>query len=201
MLVRCPDNDKLWTTKIKRILFDCDLEYVWIEQRVNNRHEFLKLLRNKLTQKFYDIWESRLSNSSRYSFYNLFKEQCEVEQYLYVLDRKVFRDVYIRFRMGITELYSHKLRYFPEGIERVCPLCREGIETEVHFLFVCPALYDLRERFLFPYLDCNHENLVKFLIGSKETSTIRALSIYLYRAFKWRQDAIASVEQDSFFLD
>ena len=98
-------------------------------------------------------------------------------------------------------LYIHKLRNTQEMVEKLCPLCREEVETEEHFLLFCPALDDLREHYILPHLDLNHENYVKCLLVTKEMSMIRATSTYLYRAFRRRHEALESVEHDSFFLE
>lgn len=45
----------------------------------------------------------------------MFKLDRDQENYLFVLDKQVFRNVYGRFRMGFSEIIIHKYRYIPGG--------------------------------------------------------------------------------------
>ena len=198
MMLNSVEHKWLWTSKVRRLLVDCDLEHVWAAQHVNDEATFLKDVRNKLTYVFYEEWERRIMVSNRYDFYRQFKCCWGVEQYLYDIDKKVFRDVFVRFRMGISDLYVHKFRYTTFDVQKLCPLCREELETEKHFLLCCPALCDLRERYL--YVNGTCENLTS-LLSNRQMKTIRSISMYLYKAFSRRQQAVESFESDSFFMD
>ena len=103
----CTSISNSWVSKIKSTLEECDYEEVWTNQRVPNERSFLRSIREKLISKFHADWESRVMSSPRYSFYRLFKSSCELEQYLYAIDKKIFRDIYVRFRMDTTDLYIH----------------------------------------------------------------------------------------------
>ena len=152
-----------------------------------------------MVSKFYEDWKKNVLTSNRYAFYRQIKSSWGVEQYLYDIDRKVFRDIFVRFRMGITELYVHKFRYDLGGVQRLCPLCREEIETELHFLIRCPAVSDLRVQCL-PNVMWTDGNIFE-LMSSNKMKVIRSISIFMYRAFVRRQDVIDSVECDSFYID
>ena len=144
----------------------------------------------------------KLFRSNRYISYRQFKTRCETERYLYDTDKKVFRDAYIRFRWGLSDLYIHKLRYNTEPYSTLCPLCRERDEDEFHFVLQCPALYDLRDRYLTAYLIMNNQDdPMVFLMASRETSIVRSLSMYLYKALRRRTEAVESVECNMFYLE
>ena len=199
MMLSLSEHKWLWTAKVERLLKECGLEKYWLEQQVNDETNFLRDLRNKLVSNFYEDWKKNVLSSNRYAFYRQIKSSWGVEQYLYDIDRKVFRDIFVRFRMGITELYVHKFRYDLGGVQRLCPLCREEIETELHFLIRCPALSDLRVQCL-PSVIWTDGNIFE-LMSSNKMKVIRSISIFMYRAFVRRQDAIDSVECDSFYFD
>ena len=127
-----------------------------------------------------------MQDSNRYSLYRYIKHSWETEKYLYVIDKKVCRDVYIRFRMGITELYNHTGRYQLEPSNALCPLCREKDEDEVHFLLQCPALCDLREKYLLRYIDSSIDDALRFFLSCKNANVIRSTSLYMCKAFQRR---------------
>ena len=200
MMMNLPDEFNMWTTQIKKILIENGFENVWNAQRVDEERVFLKSLRTSLVNKFMSEWNMKLSNSDRYSFYRQYKGHCQVERYLFVIDKKCFRDLLVRFRLGISDLFQYKMRYCAEFVRALCPLCREEDEDEIHFLFRCPALCDLRIQYILPFVNVPHANLLSILL-SDDVDSLRALSSYLYKAFKRREEAVESVERDAFYLD
>ena len=109
---------------------------------------------------------------------------------------KVFRDVWIRFRLGISDLYVHKFRYNSMPYPTLCPLCDEEEEDEQHFVLTCPATYDIRRKYLFSHIQCETLDPLVSLLTTKETFVIRNVAMYLYYAFKRRADAVESKGSD-----
>jgi len=200
MMLNCPNDVATWAAKVKRILQEHGFDRVWESQHVENESTFLKSLRERLIEQFCFDWESKLNASNRYRFYKQIKARCETEEYLYALDKKIFRDIYIRFRLGISDLSVHKLRYSTVEPEVLCPLCREREEDEYHFLLECPALYDLRGKFVIPFLCIPVSDAMTCLMSSTDQKVIRSVSIYLYYAFKRREEAVEIAAQDTFLL-
>ena len=187
-----------WAFKVREILQNNKMSHLWSVQRVDDETSFLCRMKECLVDTFKKTWRCKLQSSERYMFYREIKSAWEVENYLYVLDKKVFRDVFIRFRFGITEMYIHKCRYESE-YQKLCPLCKEGDEDEDHFLFRCPVLYDLRNRYLVPHVHPENDvNIMREVLASAETCTIRAVATYLYYAFKRRCQAIEMRDYDLF---
>ena len=201
MMCSQPPHVKTWVTLIKDVLTKFGYDNLWSSQHVQNEKEFLKNLRSKMIESFWLQWKSELCGSIRYSFYREIKDECRVENYLYDIDKKVFRDVFVRFRLGCTELYVHKQRYATHPVEMLCPLCREEDEDENHLLLKCPALQDLREHYLCPYVPTTNENHVKILMSNNQKIVNRSTSIFLYKAFQRRSCAINSPECNAFYLD
>ena len=98
----CASN--CWSKRIKDTLFEYDFQDVWREQSVQNEMTFLKELKRRMMFRFDERCNLRLSISERYSLYRMFKVTHNREKYLYDLDKPVFRDLYIRFRLGMSEL-------------------------------------------------------------------------------------------------
>jgi hypothetical protein len=57
------------------------------------------------------------------------------------------RSALAKFRCGVAPLRLETGRYenIPED-RRLCPICKSGIENEIHVLFHCVAYQDLREQ-------------------------------------------------------
>ena len=88
-------ESKNWASKIKDILNKYDLSEVWTSQNADNEREVLKVLRERLIEEYTQQWWSMLNTSPRYSLYRQLKVHSGTEKYLYVLNKKVFRDVVI----------------------------------------------------------------------------------------------------------
>ena len=75
----------------------------------------------------------------------IFKLEYSLEPYFYCVTNKALRDVFIRLRMGISEIKTHKLRFSTDLSDDLsCPLCKRCVDDEIHFLFVCKATEALR---------------------------------------------------------
>jgi len=187
-----------WAFKVRELLQNNNLSHVWWAQRVNDETSFLCRMKEGLVNTFKETWLCKLQSSERYSFYREIKSTWEVENYLHVLDKKVFRDIFIRFRFGVSEMYIHKYRYENE-YQRLCPLCKEGDEDEDHMLFRCPVLCDLRNKYIVPHVHPdNDKRIMQEILAATETCVIRAVAMYLYYAFQRRCQAIEMSNYDLF---
>jgi len=190
MMLRYIDKGSNWASKVRDILVKNHFDNIWEAQCVENEQTFLIELREHLINDFSTKWELALNNSERYIFYKQIKPLQCVETYLYALDKKIFRDTYIRFRFGITDMYIHKYRYQAAPLQDICPLCNEEEEDEVHLLLRCPGLYDLRMKYIVPHVYPIDEDPISQLLASQECSTIRAVAMYLYYALRRRTVAV-----------
>ena len=57
---------------------------------------------------------------------------------------KCFRDALIHFRLGITELKTHKNICISHVADNNCPFCKVVEEYEYHFLFQCEKYETVR---------------------------------------------------------
>ena len=119
----------------------------------------------------------------------MYKHQLTCEQYLNSqLDNK-FKYSLTRFRTSSHDLEIEKGRYNRIRREdRLCKLCNlNQIETEYHFLLICPFYRDLRLQYIKRYYQ-TWPNLKKFenLMISKNKQTIINLSKYLFFSMKAR---------------
>jgi len=182
-----------WASRVKEILMNNNLEHYWLAQKVENENAFLCRIRESLIEQFREKWACELQRSERYSLYRSIKSSCDTEKYLHVIDKKIFRDVYIRFRFGMTAMYIHRHRFDAEK-QLLCPLCKEEDEDEEHILVRCQALCDMRKKYLLHHIKPNDECVITQLFTSEETNTIRAVSTFLHLAMKRREECMELVD-------
>ena len=142
-----------WASSIDAILKLLDLkEYQVLSSKINIRN----MVKKKLYLKYCSIWKKELFNDKRQNktsgnklrTYRLFKPNFNFEPYLLKLPY-IQRCVLTRFRIGAHKLEIEKGRYFNIKLEnRICKLCNEEIEDEMHFLLTCKTLDNVRNPIL-----------------------------------------------------
>ena len=89
-------------------------------------------------------WLANLRGSTGFDMYILFKTSIKYETYLDFVRMKYFRNALIRFRLGITELKTHKNIYISHVADNNCSFCKVVEENEYHFLFHCEKYETVR---------------------------------------------------------
>ena len=111
--------------------------------------------------------------------YRKFKSIFKLEPYL-LFRTKQQRKLLAKFRISAHNLNIERERYIGTKVEdRICNLCKNNIEDEVHFLITCPRL----EKFTEPYIKniketyknfslLSDENKLKWLLSSEDKQII-----------------------------
>ena len=195
MMLHRIDSLNSWAKKIKNILYEHGLEYVWSQQKAESENVFLKSLKERMLHRYRQRWMNDIDRSARYLSYKMFKPHHGIEQYLFDLDRDIYRSLFIRFRFGISNLHVHKHRY-TDPTEMMCPSCKECDEDETHFLFTCPAYNDVRTKYLQFCFGLSFNECYVQCFSNNRKEVHRSVSSYLYHAFKQRQYAIENTSID-----
>ena len=67
-------------------------------------------------------------------------------------------------------------------------MCFAAIESEFHFVLVCPLLLNIREKYIpKKYIAYTNEHKFNILMSSKSEKVLLNLAMYSYYAFKERQ--------------
>jgi hypothetical protein len=99
----------------------------------------------------------------------------------------IYRTALAQFRTGVSQINTHKHRFSLTAENASCPMCGNGAETEIHFLYVCPFYSILRERFLPELSACdNLESHLVRLLKDKSIDRLTNVAKYLFLAFKER---------------
>lgn len=138
-----------WASSVCNTLYKYGFGYIWENQSVCNSKRFLVEFKNRLIDCHLQDWDSLMSSKDRFLFYYSFKQFRGVPSYLFTINNLGYRKSLIRFRLGVSFLNTHRLRYSGAPREALCcPFCPNEIESEFHFLMKCPKYNTLRELFI-----------------------------------------------------
>jgi hypothetical protein len=184
---------KNWVSDVRNVLCEYGFGDVWINQGVDRVGEFISIFRQRLVDCNWQKWHDHLQNSDRFNMYRTFCNSHEVKPYLVANIDKHLKFMMTRFRLGVSELNVHYYRYRKvTNINLLCPLCKETNEDELHFVLCCSALSDIRRKFIpSKYYQRPCAFKLSLLMSSTKENDLRNLSIFLYKAFKFR-DTIMS---------
>ena len=178
-----------WASQIKDILQSHGFSNLWLTQDVNGVP--FSAVKQRIIDVFQQTWYTEINNSSRLtcSSYCRFKHAFTQEKYLDCISEKKYRIPLCKFRVSAHNLAIEKGRHLDISREnRICQFCNLNVvESEYHFLLVCPNLLELRRKYLPPYY-CHWPNLNKFdsLMSSSSKKTLLNLAKFVYHAEKAR---------------
>ena len=180
-------NGSNWAFQIKSLLNELGLSYIWLQQ-----NEFtipVNLIKQRIFDNYYQSWYSNINNSSRLSMYSRYKHDFLFETYLDTIPDQKFRITLTKFRLSSHNLAIERGRFenIPRN-DRICRCCNlHMVESEYHFLLVCPLYNDLRKKYFKNYF-CRWPTLNKFdaLMSNSSKSKTLSLSKFLYFAMKLR---------------
>ena len=176
-----------WASQIKDILQSHGFSNLWLTQDVYGVP--FSAVKQRIIDVFQQTWYTEINNSSRLSSYCRFKHAFTQEKYLDCISEKKYRIPLCKFRVSAHNLAIEKGRHLDISREnRICQFCNLNVvESEYHFLLVCPNLLELRRKYLPPYY-CHWPNLNKFdsLMSSSSKKTLLNLAKFVYHAEKAR---------------
>ena len=138
------ENNLPWPTLTKQTL---DSIGISTENEINN-------IQRATLEKMKDIYyqnsfEEINSEGSKLRTYARLKHETKFEDYLSCVENIMDRTALTKFRLSNHELMIEKGRH--QGLEenqRICPTCRNEIETEQHFLITCTTYQVHREKLM-----------------------------------------------------
>jgi len=175
-----------WSVSVKRCFDLFGFSNVWLNGGVGNEKAFLKLLKQRMIDCYRQDWSNKLNDSDRFCTYRSFKCLFEPERYLTDITIVKFRNVLVRFRMGVNELNVNN-RYTNKS--HLCPFC-EAIENEMHFLFHCSKYKEIREKYIMKYIKNAYDASLVFLLQNENVFVTRSVAMYLFYALKLRENLL-----------
>ena len=182
-------NNQNWAYQIKSTLETLGLNYIWTGMHNNNSN--INIIKQRLVDQYKQTWYGSINNSRRLSSYCRYKHEFKLELYLDTIHEKRFKIALSRFRLSSHRLEIEQGRYhdIPRN-ERLCKFCSLNcIESEYHFLLVCPFYKEVRHQYLKPYF-CRWPTLNKFdrIMLTENKKEILNLAKYIYFATKVRSN-------------
>ena len=134
-----------WSTNIKSI---CDTGGYPAEWE-NLQSVSIKELRSKLVKMYKETLSLCIEAKPKLRTFRLLNDGTEVATHLRVTMEKHKRSLISQFHLGCLPIRLETGRYVNLPIsERICELCDEEVETEIHFLLECPSLKGTRKKLL-----------------------------------------------------
>ena len=178
-----------WATQIRNLLFRMGFGDVWLNQGVGQVPQFIKVFKTRVLDIDIQTQISDIQDMDKLRTYRLLKHDFGCEEYMFCITNRSFRTVFSKLRGGFLRIACNEGRYNNRSFdERLCPLCKTDIETEYHFLLVCPNLSHIRSKYIsFIWYTYPSENKFIQLCMSKNKGIINNISRYVYNAMKYRK--------------
>ncbi len=131
-------NTETWCASFYYICCNLDLE-----ENYNSLTEIdIASFKLKLDNFVQEKWLESVQSKPKLRTYKMFKCKLVPEDYVLRPMSRFHRSTFAKFRCGILPLNLEVGRYRGISAENhLCPLCKNGVESEIHFLFEC-NVYD-----------------------------------------------------------
>ena len=174
-----------WGFELKKVLETNGFAYIWMEERIENQGGFFKMFKQRLLDQFWQTIEGKINEKERFRAYKQIKQGHERENYLQQITINRFRRVYTRARLGIIDIkYNERFTSLQNNLN--CPFCND-LETELHFLLICPKYTELRKR----YIDKNWITTVNLtisdLLNNQHEEIVKGTAMFLFYALRRRE--------------
>ena len=167
-----------WVSHIRKIICLYGFSYAWEFQNIINIDMFVKQFSQRIIDCNSQSILSELNDHSNLDFYSSVKESFKTESYLSTIRNKDLRRFLTLLRIGELNIMKNNGRKnnVPREL-RLCPFCKDELEDELHFMFLCPLYNDLRKK----YMSNVKYKTIQSLIDIMQTGNVN--DVYLYAKF------------------
>ena len=171
-----------WIATVKFLLNELGMNNYLVNPELVTTEKFKEICKEKLKQQFTQLWRTEInSQEHKLKFYKLFKNSFGREAYLDDLNSFQLRKIVTKFRCSDHRLEIETGRHRNLKVEeRICQLCSQDIETELHFIQKCPLYSTLRTKYLGTTENWHH------ILQCTEKSTAYNFANFLTKAFDLR---------------
>ena len=148
------------------------------------------------------FWKSELLTMSKSDTYLLIKGNVVFEKYLSTVKNSRQRVALSRLRTSSHTLMIEKGRHTKiPRIERKCPVCKDRIEDECHFIISCPLYNSIRKDLLesvrrtaplFVEIPTDLQKFI-FLLTNENDIVLTMLAAFTYKSFKKGAEYMSSL--------
>ena len=177
-----------WSIEVKSLLSKLGFMYLWNYEFITNIH--VTCIVQRIVDHYIQSWRSDLNAFSRLESYRYFKTNFEFENYLNFISNDNIRILLSRLRCSAHKLAIEEGRC--RNIERtlrICKLCDNNqVESEFHFLLICPLYSDIRQKYLSKYYyTWPTLNKFRMLMNTNSRVKLNKLALYIFHANKLRE--------------
>ena len=162
-----------------------------------NPNIIISMFKQRLIDNFMQQWSIDVGNNNVLCLYKHFKINLAYENCLDCCKYKKFRESLTQLRLSSHQLRIETGRHGQRRTdrnERKCQICNSSdLEDEYHFVLICPAYVDLRQKYI-PVYYRHRPSVYKFtqLMKTFKPRLIQNLALYVYYAFELRKSIIKS---------
>ena len=122
----------MWVSEVRITPYHFGFGIVWVSQGAGNQARFTREFKQGLVDCSSQRWHDQISPGERFEHYSEFKQTLEYEGYLKWLRSKIYRDVIVRFRLGIA-INTDIAQMF----RCICALCAKWQRRmKINFIFI-----------------------------------------------------------------
>ena len=176
-----PYLESKWINHVKNTFNSAGRYDLWLSQNNLTCNNASRIIKQTLIDQNFQIWHSKLQNSSKGLNYRIFKENVQLEPYLTLLQPLHYIPL-AKFRTGNHNFPVEILRW--SGIpldERKCTLCEANdIGDEYHYLLQCKYFTASRQRYIHKYY-ISRPNILKYkeLLSIRSVTKLKKLSTFI----------------------
>ena len=177
---------------IKNLLSPQSRQIIDGENALNKRHS--KLINNDIYQRFITHWSLTMqAQNGKLDTYKIIKTEFKYEPYLDYVKSKEKLTALTRIRTSCHKLNIEAGRYKRPIIpreERLCDMCKNGVEDEYHFIFICPKYNLIRQSTIGEFnTNLSREILLKKYLGDFEERNPEQIATYVEVAMTLRNNS------------
>ena len=177
---------KSWSMCIYNIFSQLNMtEYFHNLEEVN-----VKCMDDYLFDLMHNYWCSEVATKPKLRTFTLIKENVIKSKYVTLPGPKYKRAIVAQLRIGILPLEIETGRYYRTPIQnRICKLCNEAVEDEIHFACVCPSFIEIRNKYSFS-INFNHNCPLDIYIEMMNNENQRKVTNFINEIWEKRQSLI-----------
>ena len=127
-------------------------------------------------------WWNEVQNKPKLRTYMLFKSSFGTEDYVNSYLTKYQRSLFAQLRCGVLPIQVEVGRFSNTPLEmRICKLCNQECEDEIHFICVCPR-YEQERNELFQQVGTGDPT---FMLKNSQGQFVCLMTNYQYRLAKY----------------
>jgi hypothetical protein len=184
-----------WATHIKTILYQYGFGYVWIAEEIGDINRFMSEFKKRLKDCARQSILEDIGTSPKSTSYKLFKSTLEPESYLSLPLNYYLKRTLSNFRCSSHSLMIEKGRHLNiERDYRFCKYCLSRdiytVETEIHFLLICPMYDQLRKQyFKTEWLNMIHnERTFVHIMSARSQQSVFSLARFIQKGLCLQQE-------------